>query len=108
MLCLGGKIFSTNNEIGWRMINQVIGSNQFQVQWVGCDAACGNDHVFLNGLKLPEGIRYFATTNTKEQVFLWYPQQSFPETKKGYPHKHPVLSHGPIFVRDIAEDEALL
>jgi len=58
-------------------------------------------------LNLPEGVWYFAATNAKEQVFLEYPQQSFPETKRGRPRKHPVLSHGPTSVRDIAENPSL-
>lgn len=49
-----------------RMINQVIENGQFQVQWVGCDAAYGNDHAFLDGLELPKGVWYFAATNAKE------------------------------------------
>lgn len=48
------------------MINQVIENGQFQVQWVGCDAAYGNDHAFLDGLELPKGVWYFAATNAKE------------------------------------------
>ena len=101
------KTFATKNQIAQRMLNQVIKSGRFQVQWVGCDAAYGNDHGFLDGLELPEGVWYFAATNAKEQVFLEYPQQSFPETKRGRPRKHPVLSNGPTSVRDIAEDPSL-
>lgn len=55
------------------MLNQVIGSGRFQVQWVGCDAAYGNGHVFLGGLELPERVWYFAEANANEQVFLEYP-----------------------------------
>lgn len=102
-----GKTFATKYEIAQRMLNQVIRSGRFQVQWVGCDTAYGNDHVFLDGLELPERVLYFAATNAKEQVFLVYPQQLFTETKRGCSHKHPVLLHGPTSVRDIAEDPAL-
>lgn len=63
----------------------MIGGDQFQIQWVGCDAAYGNDHVLLDGLKLPEGIWYFAATNAKEQVFLEYPEVISLETKRGRP-----------------------
>lgn len=101
------KTFATKNEMAQRMFNQVIGSGRFQVQWVGCDAAYGNDHAFLDGLELPEGVWYFAAANAKEQVFLEYPQQSFPENRRGRPRKHPVLSHGPASVREIAEDPSL-
>ena len=98
--------FSTKNEIARRMINQVMGSGQFQIQWVGCDAAYGNDHTFLDGLELPKDVWYFAATNAKEQVFPEYPEMLFLDTKRGRPRKHPVLSHGPTSVRDIAEDPA--
>ncbi len=61
----------------------------------------------------------FATKNEIAQCMLnqviksgrfqvrWVSQQSFPETKRGRPRRHPVLSHGPTSVRDIAEDPAL-
>lgn len=99
-----GCRFSTKNEMTGRMINQVIENGQFQVQWVGCDAAYGNDHAFLDGLELPKGVWYFAATNAKEQVFLEYPKALSPETRRGRPRKHPVLSHAPTSVRKIAED----
>lgn len=99
-----GRTFSTKNDIARHMINQVLESGQFQVQWVGCDAAYGNDHAFLDGLELPKGIWYFAATNAKEQVFLEYPEVIASETKRGRPRKHPVFSHGPTSVRKIAED----
>lgn len=51
------------------MLNQVIGSGQFQIQWLGYDAAYENDHVFLGELELPEGIWYFTATNAKKQVY---------------------------------------
>ncbi len=50
--------------------------NSSQAQWIGCDAAYGNDHAFLDGLRLPEGIGYFAATNSKERVFLTYPEMT--------------------------------
>ena len=62
------KTFSTKNEIAVRLLNQAVHSGLFQVRWIGCDAAYGNDHAFLDGLKLPEGVWYFAATNAKEQV----------------------------------------
>ena len=55
-------------------------------------------------MELPDGVWYFAATNAKEQVFLEYPEVISPETKKGRPRKHPVLSHSPTSVRKIAED----
>lgn len=98
------KVFATKNKIALQMLNQAMDSGLFQAQWIGCDAAYGNDHDFLDGLELPQGTWYFAATNAKEQVFLEYPQLTFPETKRGRPRKHPVLSHGPTSVQDIAQD----
>lgn len=97
---------SAKNEIARRMLNQVMGSGQFQIQLVGCDAAYGNDHTSLDGLELPKDVWYFAATKAKEQVFLEYPEMIFPDTKRGRPRNHPVLSHVPTSVRDIAEDPA--
>lgn len=99
--------FSSKNEIATRMINQVFMSGQFQVQWVGCDAAYGNDHDFLDSLELPEGVWYFASTNAREQVFVEYPEITYPQTKRGRSRKHPVLSPGPTSVRDIAKDSSI-
>ena len=70
------KVFSTKNEIVLTLVNKALGSGLFQVQWIGCDAAYGNDHSFLDGFELPDQICYFAATNAKEQVFL---NQPFPE-----------------------------
>ena len=100
------KTFSTKNEIAVRLLNQAVHSGLFQVRWIGCDAAYGNDHAFLDGLKLPEGVWYFAATNAKEQVFPEYPQMCYPETKRGRPRKHPVLSTKPVSVRETAEDSS--
>ena len=101
------KMFASKHEIAQRMLNQILQDGRFQVQWVGCDAAYGNDHAFLDGLVLPEGVWYFATTNAKEQVFMAYPQQLFPNSKRGRPRKHPVLSSVPTSVRDVAEDPSI-
>lgn len=98
------KTFATKNEMARHMLNQTMKKGQFQIQWIGCDAAYGNDHAFLDGLELPEGVWYFAATNAKERVFLEYPQQSFPKPKRGRPRKYPVLSPGPVSVRDLAEN----
>ena len=86
------KTFATKNQIAQRMLNQVIKSGRFQVQWVGCDAAYGNDHGFLDGLELPEGVWYFAATNTKEQIFLEPPRiiSSEPDRGRGRLKKYPV------------------
>lgn len=101
------KTFSTKNGIAVRLLNQAVHSGLFQARWIGCDAAYGNGHAFLDGLKLPEGVWYFAATNAKEQVFPEYPQMCYPETKRGRPRKHPVLSTKPVLVREIAEDSSV-
>jgi hypothetical protein len=48
-------------------------------------------------------VWYFAAANAKEQIFREYPQMSYPETKRGRPRKHLVLSTKPVSVREIAE-----
>ncbi len=99
--------FSTKNEIAQRMLNRAMRSGLFQARWIGCDAAYGNDHDFLDGLELPEGVWYFAATNAKEQVFREYPEMHYPEIGRGRPRKHPVLSGKPVSVQEIAEDPSV-
>lgn len=99
------KTFSTKNQIAKEMLNKALASGKFQVQWIGCDAAYGNDHEFLDSLELPEGVWYFAATNSKEQVFLEYPEMEYPTGKRGRPRKHPILSAAPVSVSKIAEDD---
>ena len=99
--------FSTKNEIAQRMLNRAMRSGLFQARWIGCDAAYGNDHDFLDGLELPEGVWYFAATNAKEQVFREYPEMHYPETGRGRPRKHPVLSGKPVSVQETAEDPSV-
>ena len=101
------KEFSTKNEIAQRMLNRAMRSGLFQARWIGCDAAYGNDHDFLDGLELPEGVWYFAATNAKEQVFREYPEMHYPQTGRGRPRKHPVLSGKPVSVQEIAEDPSV-
>ena len=101
------KEFSTKNEIAQRMLNRAMRSGLFQARWIGCDAAYGNDHDFLDGLELPEGVWYFAATNAKEQVFREYPEMHYPETGRGRPRKHPVLSGKPVSVQETAEDPSV-
>lgn len=101
------KEFSTKNEIAQRMLNRAMCSGLFQARWVGCDAAYGNDHDFLDGLELPKGVWYFAATNAKEQVFREYPEMFYPERGRGRPRKHPVLSGKPVSVQEIAEEPSI-
>lgn len=96
--------FRTKNQIAQRMLNQALDSGLFQVQWIGCDAAYGNDHAFLDGLHLPEQTWYFAATNSKEQVFVEKPQECMPQAGRGRPLKHPRLSVCPVSVKRVAEN----
>lgn len=100
------KTFSTKNEIALRLLNHALESGLFHPRWVGCDAAYGNDHAFLDGLALPEQVWYFAEISSTERVFLTFPEITYPETKSGRPGKYPVLSNAPVSVQSIAEDAA--
>jgi SRSO17 transposase len=62
------KTFQTKNKIALEMVKKAIGKNLLNVKWVGCDAAFGSDHNFLDSL--PEGVIYFAGIKSNEQVFL--------------------------------------
>lgn len=97
--------FLTKNQIALNLLNQASETGRFQAQWVGCDAAYGCDHAFLDGLQLPEGVWYFAATNAKEQVFLEQPQIGSPAPSKGRgrPKKHHVWNTQPVCVRNLAE-----
>jgi len=98
--------FATKNQIAQKLLNQILESGSFQIQWVGCDAAYGNDHKFLDGLRLPEGVWYCAATNSKERVFQTMPQMNQPEKNggKGRPGKHAIPSIEPVSVKSVAED----
>lgn len=86
------------------MLNRALDSGLFHAQWIGCDAAYGNDHAFLDGLHLPEQVWYFAATNCKELVFLEQPQECIPPGSGGRRRKHPPLSPSPVRVESIAQD----
>ena len=49
-------------------------------------------------------VWYFAATNSKEKVFLEFPETTFPETKRGQPRKHPVLPHDPVSVQETVQN----
>ncbi|MFD1404243.1 hypothetical protein [Robinsoniella peoriensis] len=38
--------FSTKNALALELLNRALGSGLFHAQWIGCDAAYGNDHDF--------------------------------------------------------------
>lgn len=100
-----GRTFLTKNQIAQDLLNRAFQTGRFRARWVGCDAAYGCDHAFLDGLQLPDGVWYFAATNAKEQVFLEPPRiiSSEPDRGRGRPKKHPVWSGHPVSVRSLAE-----
>lgn len=100
------KCFATKNQLAQNMLNKAIASKRYSIQWIGCDAAYGNDHAFLDGLELPDDVWYFAATNAKEQVFLEWPQMTYPSKKLGRPRKHAEVVPGSVSVKLIAEDSA--
>lgn len=98
------KTFVTKNQIALDMLNRALDNGLFHAQWISCDAAYGNDHAFLDGLHLPEGVWYFAATNCKELVFVEQPQECIPQEGGGRPGKHPLLSPSPVRVESIVQD----
>ncbi|MDU7028431.1 transposase [Robinsoniella peoriensis] len=42
----GELAFSTKNALALELLNRALGSGLFHAQWIGCDAAYGNDHDF--------------------------------------------------------------
>lgn len=98
------KEFQTKNEIAQQLLNQVLANLPLEIQWIGCDAAYGNDHAFLDGLELPPDTWYFAATNAKEQVFLEYPEIIEEPSKRGRPRKHPRYSCSAVSVQELAQD----
>ena len=98
-----GKVFRTKNEIALEQLREAVESGYFKVKWIGCDAAFGNDHSFIDAL--PESVWYFAATNAKELVFLNRPEMNLPDQPvTGRKPKYEVPSFSPVEVKTIAED----
>ena len=88
------------------MIQEIHDKKLFGIQWVGCDAAFGNDHHFLRSL--PEGVNYFAATHRDEHIFIKRPEMSIPAANStGRPYKHPRPSFPPVKVYMIASDDSI-
>lgn len=62
------KTFKTKNEIALEMITKTIENAGFAVKWIGCDAAFGCDHDFVDNL--PKTAMYFVATNKNERVYM--------------------------------------
>lgn len=95
--------FQTKNEIASEMIRTVYESEQLEIEWIGCDAAFGCDHKFLE--RLPEGLKYFAAIKEIELVFMEMPDMVLPAnppTGRRYQYSKPSIS--PIRVKEVAED----
>ena len=60
------------------MITEIVNKNIFNIKWIGCDAALGCDHNFVDSL--PKTAYYFVAVPNKERVFL--PNESMPTTVK--------------------------
>jgi len=102
------QTFKTKNKIGIEMIHQVIDSKLFNIQWIGCDAAFGNDHHFLEAL--PEDIYFFAGIPENERVFRNWPevlQAKDNQPVTGRKRKYPRLEQMPEMVKDIANDKTI-
>jgi len=100
--------FQTKNEMAAQMLGEVIGNGQFPIKWIGCDAAFGSDHVFLDGLA--DTVCYFAAVKEKEYIFLSMPDVIIPENqtaKRGGRYKYPRASSQPAHIQDIAADESI-
>jgi SRSO17 transposase len=100
--------FHTKNEIAQELIAQVREQKRFPVRWLGCDAAFGSDHSFLDAL--PEELFYFAAVGEDELVFLGLPEVAVPQNspgKRGGRFKHPRASFPPVEVKTIAIDESI-
>lgn len=91
----------------WRCSTAHWGSACFMHSGLAVMRHMGMTMTFIDSLKLPEGVWYFAATNAKEQLFQEYPQITFPNMKKGCPRKLPVLSQQTLKVQTVATDPAI-
>jgi len=100
------QTFKTKNEIAKEMVNGVIQSGLFDIECVGCDAAFGSDHSFLDNL--PKSVYYFASVREDERIFRRMPQVVVPEnTGKGGRYKHPRAVEAPVDIKTVIDDESI-
>ena len=100
--------FQTKNEIASELLNDILAKGQFQVKWIGCDAAFGCDHAFLKSL--PDSVSYFASVKANELIFKKMPKMTIPESpigKSGRRFQHSIPSIAPVSVKSIAEDDSI-
>ena len=99
--------FKTKNEMAKKMIDDVLKSNLFSIQCIGCDASFGSGHTFLDSL--PESMCYFASVRENEYIFREMPQVVIPEnvSGKGRRFKHPRSIEQPMAIKAIVNDETV-
>jgi len=99
-------VFRTKNDMALMMLQKAIGSGEFEVKWIGCDAAFGCDHSFIDAL--PNDAWYFAGIKTDELVFRSMPEMILPDQPSvGRRRIHKIPSFAPVQVKDIASDDSI-
>jgi len=99
-------VFRTKNEIASTMLKKAVNDGLFRVKWIGCDAAFGCDHDFIDSL--PRDTWYFAGIKSDELVFRSMPEMTLPEQPlTGRRRKHEIPSFSPVQVKVIASDESI-
>lgn len=101
--------FQTKNQIAAQMLNKLISEEQFPVKWVGCDAAFGCDHDFLDSL--PNTVCYFASVRETEYIFTSTPTMVMPKNSSGLGRKikHArVLDVRPVCIKTLVDDEVVV
>ena len=94
--------FQTKIQIALELIHQVVQTQLFPAQWIGCDATFGSDAHFLKSL--PEGSYYFADVRSNAQVFLEKPKVQLPPySGRGRKPKRPRLSPNQPQIQTVAE-----
>ena len=98
--------FRTKNEIALSMLQEAMENGKYAVKWIGCDAAFGCDHSFIDAL--PNGAWYFVGVKSDELVFLSMPEMILSnQPVTGRRHKHKTPSFAPVQVKDIALDDEI-
>lgn len=68
--------FQTKPHIALDLIHEIVKTNLFPAQWIGCDATFGQDPNFLK--QLPAHLYYFAAIGSDTRVFLKKPKTGLP------------------------------
>ena len=99
--------FKTKNKMAKEMMSEVIKSELFEVECIGCDASFGSDHTFLDSL--PSSMYYFASVRENENIYRTMPQVTIPERVPGKKtqFKHPRSLEQPVHIKTIIDDESI-